>query len=103
MVVGKIVRYVVDRTGAKLIPGAYKAFRQYDVRITNQLFGKSGGKGFRHGRDLGLIASEFIGDDLDEFPTQRDEPKYSSRSKYKTYSRYKRRNNCRCPKRYSFN
>lgn len=64
---GRVIRYVVEGTGAKLIPAAYKAFRKYDVRITNQLFGKSGGKGFRHGRDLGLIASEFLsGDELDE-------------------------------------
>ncbi len=82
---GRAIRYVVEKTGAYLLPKAYKAFRQYDVRTTNQLFGKSGGKGFRHGRDLGLIASEFIGDDIDEFSPEQGNGS-TPRKQPKTYN-----------------
>ncbi len=96
MVIRRVLDYVVRTTGAKLLPGAYQAFRKYDVRITNQLFGKSGGKGFRHGRDLGLIAAEFISDDGDVDVVQKQtEFKTSSRSKYKTYRGHKRGCDCR--------
>jgi len=95
MVLRKVIDYAIRTTGAALIPRAYKAFRKYDVATTNRLFGKSGGKGFRHGRDVGLLVSDYLkGDGLDPSPFQ---PEYSSRSKpqaRRRYSKYGRP--CRC-------
>ncbi len=94
----RALKYVVERTGAYLVPRAYKAFRQYDVRLTNQLFGKSGGKGFRHGRDAGLILSDFLGgDDLDRHAVQPPFNGTPSNRNYQTRNRYVGRSNPRRP------
>ncbi len=97
----RALKYVVERTGAKLFPAAYKAFRKYDVRATNQLFGKSGGKGFRHGRDLGLIiGGEYLlpGDDLDAPGNEPGTP-YQTRKFTQARGRNQRRRQygrCKC-------
>ncbi len=66
------IRYLVSSTGAGLIPKGYRAYRKFDVKSTNLAFGRSGGKGFRHGRDVGLIiGGQYLsGDDLDDAPVQ---------------------------------
>ncbi len=95
---GRILRYVVERTGAKLIPAGYRAFRRYDVRITNQLFGKSGGKGFRHGRDVGLIiGGEYLNgaDDLDA-PSIQQPPSYKRPQAYYRNQRGRKRRVAKC-------
>ena len=96
MVIRRLIDYAIRTTGAKLIPAGYRAFRKYDIQTTNALFGKSGGKGFRHGRDLGLILGEYVGDDDLEDATVSPGSRSSSRPKYKTYRGYKRRDNRRC-------
>ncbi len=97
MVLGKVLNYVVRETGARLIPAAYRAFRRYDIQTTNALFGKSGGKGFRHGRDLGLILGEYVGDDVnDELQTTYVKP--PTGKVRKTYRGYKRGYNRRSTK-----
>ncbi len=91
MVYGIIARglsQVVGR-GLKSVGQRYfKEFGRYDKRLHGQLFGKSGGAGFRHGRDAGLAitgaASSFgRGDDLDA-PTFVPP---TSRKKLQAYSR----------------
>ncbi len=97
MVLRRLIDYAIRTTGAKLIPAGYRAFRKYDIQTTNALFGKSGGKGFRHGRDLGLILGEYIGDDDVDVVQKQTSPPSKASSKYKTYSGYKRRGErCRC-------
>jgi len=59
-VVYPLVGEVVRRTGAYLIPRAFKAFNRYDVAFHKGLFGKAGGRGWRHGRDAGLAVSSQI-------------------------------------------
>ncbi len=55
--------------GPGFVKGAFKQFKKYDVSIHRQLYGQSGGRGVRHGRDAGsLIAGTYQGlrgDDLD--------------------------------------
>ncbi len=106
MVVGKIVGEIVRRTGAGLIPKFAQAFNRYDVKLHTGLFGKAGGKGFRHGRDAGLAISSqisaFRGDDLGGTPYQ---PGYPPRKFVKTRNRYgnkrrsRRDNECYYPSR----
>jgi len=99
MVLGRVLRYAIDRSGAYLIPRAYQAFRKYDVQTTNRLFGKSGGKGFRHGRDLGLILGEYVGDDLDESasgPESTSSKFRQARYRYKRSSSRSRNKRDRC-------
>ncbi len=96
MVVRKVISKIVSETGAYLIPRAYKAFRRYDVRITNQLFGKSGGKGFRHGRDIGLtgVTELFTGEnELDDGISKKPDVPFTPRPKYQTRNRQYGRGN----------
>ena len=61
-----------------------RAFTRYDKQIHSRAFGRSGGRGFRHGRDAGLALSGLIsqsGDDLDRGTVQ---PGYQASSKFKT-------------------
>ncbi len=82
MVIGQIVR----QTGAYLVPKLFKAFHKYDVRIHRGLYGQAGGRGVRHGRDLGAAIGGSLslgqGDDLDS-STQR--PPFTPGKKPKTY------------------
>ncbi len=90
-IIGKIIR----ESGVKLIPKFAKTFQKYDVRIHRGLYGQAGGRGVRHGRDIGSIVAGtvrgFIEDDgLDAgFQTPDDGP---SSSKGKAYRGYKRGN-----------
>ncbi len=96
MVIKRVLDKIVSETGAYLIPRAYKAFRQYDVRITNQLFGKSGGKGFRHGRDIGLsgVTQLWPGEnELDDGVSQKPDVPSAPRKKYQARSRQYRSGN----------
>ncbi len=104
MVISQIIRegikYAIRSSGAGLIPKGYRAYRKFDVQSTTKAFGRSGGKGYRHGRDLGLIlGGEYLsgGDDLDEF----SEPPSTGTPSYKqpqAYNRYKRSGNRRSAK-----
>ncbi len=84
MVVGKIVGEIVRRGATVVVPTLFRQFRQRDVAIHSSLFGKAGGRGWRHGRDAGLYAGGALGkekDDLDG-PNQY---RYTSRKFPKTY------------------
>ncbi len=88
MVVGKIIDYGI-RYGIRQVMPYYRAYRKFDVGTYRQAFGKSGGKGFRHGRDIGLASSEFLrgGDDIDVGTSQPSAPPYKQRQAYNRYQR----------------
>ncbi len=88
MVYGQIARAAFE--GIRAIsrysgPKVVRAFTKYDKKIFRNLYGQSGGRGVRHGRDIGAAVGGLLalgpGDDLDN--GSRVQPKYSSRSKPK--------------------
>ncbi len=100
MVLGHVAREVLRYAGTRF-PQSVKAFQRYDVRIFKGLYGPSGGRGVRHGRDVGsIIAGTYrgtsTGDIGDAVPYQPGS-KASSRKKFQTRDRrgfkrsYKRR------------
>ncbi len=105
MVIGKIV-YEGIRYGSRYFPKTIFAIKRADVRIHKSLYGASGGKGVRHGRDIGSAAAGLYqgtrpGDDLG--PGESDEPSTGftsykqpqARRRYNISGRRKRRNYCR--------
>ncbi len=107
MVVGQIVREGL-RFGTRYFPRTVRSIKRADVQIHKSLYGASGGKGVRHGRDIGSLGAGLYqgtrnGDDLDTFPTGK-RPRDPSRKFTKTYNRYKRgrRSRCRCNYRSNF-
>ncbi len=89
MVVGIIARglsEVARYYGPRAWSSTAKAIARYDVKIFRGLYGPTGGRAVRHGRDAGSIIAGLYqgtrGDDLDGSPFQ---PQYSSRPKSKTY------------------
>ncbi len=102
MVVAKIVR----ETGIYLIPKVFKAFQRYDVKVFRGLYGKSAGRGVRHGRDIGAAVGSSLslgssGDDLDRHAVPQEEYGHPSGTKSQTYRRRNYNNNRysknRCP------
>ncbi len=100
-----LVAQIGRQTGAYLIPKLFKTFQRMDVTYHARMYGKSAGKGVRHGRDLGAAVGTTLslgssGDDLDGVPTQRTTP--PSGKKYQAHrGQYNRRpvrtyNNCTC-------
>ncbi len=88
MVYGAISRIAaqgIRSAGIYLIPRAVKTFTKYDKAIFRGLYGKSGGRGVRHGRDIGAAVGGILalgqGDDLDG--KKGFQQQYSSRSKPK--------------------
>ncbi len=93
MVYGQIARIAFE--GARALsrysgPKIVRAFTKYDKKIFRNLYGQSGGRGVRHGRDIGAAAGGLLalgkGDDLDNGSSFQ--PQYSSRPKSK--ARYRR-------------
>ncbi len=105
MVVGIIARglsEVARYYGPRAWSSTAKAIARYDVKIFRGLYGPTGGRAVRHGRDAGSIIAGLYqgtrGDDLDRGSSY--EPQYSSRSKSEARGRrgYKygsRRPKCR--------
>ncbi len=84
MVIGIIGRQVANY-GIRQVGRYLTQLHKYDVSIHKGLYGASGGRGVRHGRDAGIFISQYRqGDDLD---TTQESPKYSSRKKPQAYSR----------------
>ncbi len=97
MVYGQIARIAAQgarAAGIYLIPRAVKTFTKYDKAIFRGLYGKSAGRGVRHGRDIGAAVGGLMatqrGDDLDGVSQG---VQYSSRAKPQAYRGrgYKRR------------
>lgn len=99
---GRVLREV-GRYATRYFPRTIQAIQRQDVRIHKSLYGASGGRGVRHGRDIGAAAGgiyqQYTGETLDDVLQEPEDgqgisPKASY--KYKTYSRYKRkRTGCR--------
>ncbi len=87
--VSRIAAQGIRSAGIYLIPRVVKTFTKYDKAIFRNLYGKSGGRGVRHGRDIGAAVGGLLalgqGDDLDNGVSQREQ--YSSRSKPKARGR----------------
>ncbi len=100
-IVSRIAAKAIRSSGIYLIERYTKTFTRYDKALFGRLYGKSGGRGVRHGRDIGAAVGGLMavqkGDDLDG---QKIQPKYSSRPKSKAYRRRgvkynpRRRNYC---------
>ncbi len=92
MVLGVIARGISEVArayGPGLVKRGLQSFRKYDVKIHRNLYGKSGGRGVRHGRDAGSIIAGLYqgtrrGDDLDPIPQGLRDP---TGSKSQAYSR----------------
>ncbi len=70
MVVGYAAREGL-RIAARYFPSTFRTIKRADVQIHKSLYGASGGRGVRYGRDIGSIAAGAYqglrnGDDLDE-------------------------------------
>ncbi len=92
MVYGQIARIAFE--GARALsrysgPKIVRAFTKYDKKIFRNLYGQSGGRGVRHGRDIGAAVGGLLalgpGDDLDNGSSVQ--PQYSSRAKPKARRR----------------
>ncbi len=82
--VGRIAEKAIRSSGLRLIERYTKLFTKYDKAVFRGLYGKSAGKGVRHGRDIGAAAGGLIsfssgGDDLDA--GQGSSPQTSSKFK----------------------
>ena len=68
-VASRIAERAIRSTGIYLVKRYSKAFTKYDKRIFKGLYGESGGRGVRHGRDLGAVVGGLMAsqgkDDLD--------------------------------------
>ncbi len=94
MVIGIVGQ--VANIGIRIGARAFTRLHKTDVAIHKSLYGASGGRGVRHGRDAGIFLSQYReGDDLDDHavPQPRYEP--PSRQNNKTYRGYKRSSNAR--------
>ncbi len=90
MVIGKIVGTGL-RIGARYFPKTLQSIKRADVAIHKSLYGASGGRGVRHGRDIGsLVAGVYHGTRGDDLDAQKNEYDNPARTKYET--RYRRGN-----------
>ncbi len=105
--VGQIASGIIRRAVRPVVQKYFKDFGRYDRQLHQRLFGRSGGRGFRHGRDAGLAGGSLFrteGDSgLDARPFQ---PGYTPRKFNETRGRRKfdrrtRRCRCRYPNRSS--
>ncbi len=103
MVLGRVA-VEVARYGANVVSRNLFKVHKLDVRIHKSLYGSSGGRGVRHGRDAGIFISQYFeGDDLDEHavsPPVGPGFQASSRKFSKAYRGNKRYRNRCPPKRY---
>ncbi len=99
MVVGYAAREAI-RFGARYFPKTFRTVKRADVQIHKSLYGASGGKGVRHGRDIGSLAAGAYhglqGDELDNAAEDRPSTGYPSRKFSKTRNRYVRNRRGRC-------
>ncbi len=92
MVIPTILREVI-RYGTRYFPNTIRAVQRADVRFHGKYYGKSAGRGIRHGRDIGAAAGglyqQYSGDDLDNSPyvPGLKPPAYKQ---HQTRSRYQR-------------
>ncbi len=94
-IASRIIEKAISGSGVRLIERGVKAFNRYDKQIFKGLYGTSGGRGVRHGRDIGTIAAGYLsntGDTLDQDAFPPWQPRSPTRNVGKTYSRYKRSN-----------
>ncbi len=110
-----VLHGTIIRTGvgivAKYFPRTIQAIKRQDVRIHKSLYGASGGRGVRHGRDIGAAAgsiySEFRqeNDVEDEFSQPENGTGYRPKTRQvgKTRGRYARRDNRRCKQYHRYN
>ncbi len=108
-----LARVLVEglRVGSRYFPKTIFAIKRADVRIHKSLYGASGGRGVRHGRDIGSLGAGLYqgtrdsGDDLDEHavPYEKQRNGFTSGKKSKTYRRNKRSGYCRPRERYRRN
>ncbi len=92
--IGQGIARVATRAGLRTGTRIFKEFGRYDRSLHQSVFGRSGGRGFRHGRDAGLAISGFArGDELDAPQTQLNPPskQYQARSRYGKRGRTGRR------------
>ncbi len=94
--VGSVAGQVLRQGLTRLLPKYVKEFGKFDVRFHRGIFGKAGGRGFRHGRDAGLAIGSTIGSQgsgLDPAPYQpRDSPsKFPQARGGRSYKRSGRR------------
>ncbi len=107
MVINVAIREGI-RIATRYFPKTIASIQRADVRIHKSLYGRSGGRGVRHGRDIGaaaggLYSEYFREDDIGtEFPQPENGPgfKPKARNKYQTRRGYKRRHK-RCPSKYN--
>jgi len=100
-VAARIAERAISGSGIRLIGRGAKLFQRYDVKIHRGLYGQAGGRGVRHGRDIGSVVAglyrEYSGDDLDASVQPGDET--TSRKFPKTYRGNQRGSNRRFTKR----
>jgi len=102
-IVSNVAGQILRRGLTQIVPKYVKEFGKFDVRFHSQIFGKTGGRGFRHGRDAGLAIGSTAsqqGSGLDPIPFQPG-TQATSRKKPQAYSRYgnvgsRRRGSKRC-------
>ncbi len=91
MVYGQIARIAaqgVRAAGIHILPRAVKTFTKYDKKIFRSLYGQSGGRGVRHGRDIGAAVGGLMASQgKDELDGKTFQPQYLSRAKSKAYRR----------------
>ncbi len=106
MVVGYAAREAI-RFGTRYFPRTFRTIKRADVGIHKSLYGASGGRGVRHGRDIGSLAAGayhgFKGDDLDNGADEQPSTGYTSRKFRQTRDRYVRGGRCRCHEYNRFN
>lgn len=98
-IIGQVASY-----GARVVSRNLFRLHKTDVRIHKSLYGASGGRGVRHGRDAGIFLSQYAeGDDLDNHAVQEPPGNgYSSRKFSKAYRGYQRGSKsrrCKCYRR----
>ncbi len=107
MVIGPVVRAgseIIRRYGPKVIVKYGTTINKYDRRIHKSLYGASGGRGVRHGRDAGSVIAGLYSQYSQEDTLEQDGPfqpksPLQASSKYKARSGYERRNYRGFPKR----
>ncbi len=98
--IAKEVAGYYKSSGASLIPRGYREVSKFDKRLHSQVFGRSAGRGVRHGRDIGLASSQFLGSGDDLEVGSRFQPQYSSRKFDEAHRGYRYGRGSRRPRKY---
>ncbi len=94
-----IAAKIIRETGAYLIPRAVRTFNKYDKTLYAQVFGRTRGRGIRHGRDAGLAIGGSIRSSMENAeiqPRTLPPPRKQSetRGRYRNQRGYKRGKYC---------